>query len=99
MLAKRTAINKTSLGGLALKGYDPVAYFNEGHAVQGRREYVHEWMGATWRFIRAANRDAFARDPRSTSRNMRGYCAWGSVKGSSSTAIPTCGRSSTASST
>jgi hypothetical protein len=49
--------------GIALFGFDPVAYFAEGRAVGGsaRHELVHE--GLVWRFASAANRAAFERTP------------------------------------
>lgn len=73
---KQNPINITAAG-LALKGYDPVAYFTEGHAVEGRKEFSHDWVDATWRFSSAANRDAFACDPEKYAPQYGGYCAWG----------------------
>ena len=49
--------------GLALQGYDPVAYFREGKPVVGDAAIAHAWHGATYRFTSVANRDAFAADP------------------------------------
>lgn len=53
----------TNWQGIAIKGYDTVAYFTEGRAVQGKKEYEYEWQGAKWRFASAANRDKFAANP------------------------------------
>ena len=39
-------VNK-SRGGVAIKGYDPVAYFEKGEPVKGSKEFQHEWQGAT----------------------------------------------------
>ena len=52
-----------SLTGLALSGFDPVAYFTERTPRLG--EGVHELIygGAVWRFRNDGNRAAFARDP------------------------------------
>ena len=36
--------------GIALKGYDPVAYFDEGRPVKGTEENSFEWNGAKWLF-------------------------------------------------
>lgn len=49
--------------GLALNGFDPVAYRAEGRATPGQADYelVHE--GAVWRFASAANREAFRDAP------------------------------------
>jgi YHS domain-containing protein len=76
-LDTKTRINKTTLDSLALKGYDPVAYFREGRPVEGRKEFAYQWMEATWRFSSAENRDAFARDPEKYTPQYGGYCAWG----------------------
>ncbi|MCZ8043422.1 MAG: YHS domain-containing (seleno)protein [Beijerinckiaceae bacterium] len=45
--------------GLALNGYDPVAYRLEGQAVAGEPAYEILHQGAVWRFVSAANRAAF----------------------------------------
>ncbi len=70
-------INQSTLGGVALKGHDAVAYHTEGRAIAGRKEFSYEWMGATWRFASAANRDLFAHDPEKYAPQYGGYCAWG----------------------
>lgn len=62
--------------GLALKGYDAVAYFVEGKPVPGSAEFEHDWNGATWRFVSAANRDRFAEQPEAYAPQFGGYCAW-----------------------
>ena len=49
--------------GVAVRGYDPVAYFTDGKAVPGQAPFEFTWSGATWRFASAANRDAFAKTP------------------------------------
>lgn len=62
--------------GVMLHGYDPVAYFTEGKAVEGRREVEHLWNGVRWRFASPANRDAFATAPERYAPQFGGYCAW-----------------------
>jgi hypothetical protein len=73
-------INKDK-DGLALKGYDAVAYFNEGNAVEGKKEFEHSWLDATWRFSTAENRDLFAKDPEKYAPQFGGYCAFGVTGG------------------
>lgn len=68
-------------GGLAIRGYDPVAYFTEARAVRGRPEFHHAWHGATWRFASAAHRDAFAADPARYAPAYGGFCAWAVSEG------------------
>jgi hypothetical protein len=70
-------INKTLFGNLALKGYDPVAYFVEGRAIEGSKQFTHHYADATWRFTSAANRDLFIADPEKYAPQYGGYCAWG----------------------
>ena len=67
--------------GLALKGYDPVAYFAEGKPVQGKPEITASHEGATYRFASAANRDAFAAAPGKYAPQYGGYCAYGMASG------------------
>ncbi len=45
--------------GLAISGFDPVAYFTEGKAMAGRSEFETTSSGATCRFINEGNREAF----------------------------------------
>ena len=67
--------------GLALKGYDPVAYFTERKPVQGKAEFTAGHEGATYRFSSAANRDAFAAAPEKYVPQYGGYCAFGMASG------------------
>ena len=48
-------INTTSLG-VAIKGYDTVAYHTEGRAVKGKRDFSRVWRDAKWLFASAAHR-------------------------------------------
>ena len=59
--------------GVAIKGYDPVAYFTEGRAVKGKKEFEYKWQDAKWRFSSAANRDKFAADPPAYAPKYGGY--------------------------
>ncbi len=73
--AVAAAINQT--GGVALKGYDPVAYFTESKAVQGSDQFTTQYQGATYKFESAANRDAFVANPAKYAPQYGGYCAYG----------------------
>jgi YHS domain-containing protein len=67
--------------GLAIHGYDPVAYFTDGKPVEGKAEFTHSYEGTVWRFATAANRDAFAADPARYAPQYGGYCAWAVSEG------------------
>jgi hypothetical protein len=51
------------LTGIAIYGFDPVAYFAEGRPRGGSLHYEVRWGDAVWRFSTAANREAFMADP------------------------------------
>jgi len=67
--------------GKAINGYDPVAYFTQGKPAKGKTDFTHKWMGSTWRFASAANRDAFAAAPEKYAPQYGGYCAWAVSQG------------------
>jgi hypothetical protein len=45
--------------GLAMYGYDPVAFHSDGKATAGKPEFTAYVSGYVWRFVSAANRAAF----------------------------------------
>jgi hypothetical protein len=49
--------------GLAIHGFDPVAYFTDSVPSVGREELELAYAGAVWRFRNAGNRMAFTHDP------------------------------------
>jgi len=63
----------TTIFGVAIKGYDTVAYFTENRAVKGNREFSHEWNDARWYFSSARNRDLFVGDPDRYAPKYGGY--------------------------
>jgi len=82
-------INTTWLGGVAVKGYDPVAYFVEGKPVKGSGKYEHKWMGAKWHFSSAENRQLFANNPENYAPQYGGYCAYAVSQGVTADIDPT----------
>jgi len=66
-------INQTP-DGIAIRGYDAVAYHTEGRAVKGTSDFVHTWESAHWHFASAANRDRFAANPEQYAPQHGGYC-------------------------
>jgi hypothetical protein len=49
--------------GLALSGFDPVAYFTDGKPLVGRTDLELGFAGTVWRFRNEGNRAAFAANP------------------------------------
>ena len=54
---ERVVVNHYS--GLAIEGFDPVAYFTDSIAVQGVVDFEASESGAVWRFRNEGNRAAF----------------------------------------
>ena len=52
-------VNTGYFGGVAIMGYDTVAYFTEGKAVKGSEKFSYEWLGTPWHFANAEHRDMF----------------------------------------
>lgn len=69
------------ISGVALYGYDPVAYFIEKSARPGDAEYEFRFAGLTWRFRSDANRAAFARAPETFVPAFGGYDPLGVSEG------------------
>ena len=67
--------------GLALKGYDPVAYFNSEQPTPGNSQFAHDWGGGTWKFSSAENRDLFSNSPESYAPQFGGFCSFAVSKG------------------
>lgn len=74
----RTRANKQ---GVAIKGYDPVAYFTIGEPTKGSPDISYRWDNAEWWFSTEANREAFAADPHRYVPQFGGNCAVAAATG------------------
>ncbi len=74
-VAAEGGVNTGYFGGTAIMGYDSVTYFTEARAVRGSPDFSYEFLGETWHFANAENRDTFAADPVSYAPQFGGYCA------------------------
>lgn len=63
--------------GIAIRGYDTVAYFTEGKPMEGSDEFTTDWQGATWKFASQEHLDLFKADPQKYAPQYGGYCAYG----------------------
>jgi YHS domain-containing protein len=66
--------------GVAIKGYDAVAYFTDSKPVEGKSDIAYKWKGAKWHFISAEHRDMFKADPEKYAPQYGGFCAFGVCK-------------------
>ncbi len=62
--------------GVAILGYDPVAYFTDGKPLAGDPRFTASYQGATFRFASAAHRDQFAAEPAKYAPQFGGYCGY-----------------------
>ena len=59
--------------GVALKGYDPVAYFTMGLPVKGHKEFQFEWKNAKWLFANSEHLTLFQENPEKYAPQYGGY--------------------------
>jgi len=67
--------------GLAIGGYDPVAFFTEGKPTTGSADFELRYGGAIWRFANVGNRAAFAAQPDVYMPRYGGYDPLGVARG------------------
>jgi len=60
---------------LALKGYDPVAYFTDGRPTEGVAQYEVLFDGQRYRFASAQHREMFKTSPDRYAPQFGGLCA------------------------
>ena len=75
-IAATPALPASAESGVAIRGYDPVAFFTLGKPQEGSAEDSFVYEGATWRFASAENLARFKSDPARYAPQFGGYCAW-----------------------
>ena len=66
---------------LAIRGYDPVAYFTDGRPVRGLPDIEYEWDDYRYRFSSAEHRELFKADPARYAPQFGNFCAMALSKG------------------
>ena len=67
--------------GLAIGGYDPVAFFTDGKPMAGNADLELRYGGVVWRFTNIGNRAAFAARPDVYMPQYGGYDPLGVARG------------------
>lgn len=67
--------------GIAIHGYDPVAFFTGNKPVEGKSQFVRRHGGATYQFASKENLELFRQDPAKYEPAFGGYCAFGVSRG------------------
>lgn len=78
-----------SATGLAIGGYDPLAYHTRGAAAAGSKDHELRWGGAVWRFRNSGNRAAFERHPAVYAPRFAGYDPYALAQGRTVRGLPT----------
>lgn len=80
-MAGEKALINVDADGLALQGYDVVAFFTVGAPVPGKAEFSTTHRGARYQFHSARNLELFRADPGKYEPQFGGYCAFGVGRG------------------
>jgi YHS domain-containing protein len=83
----KTLINMRA-DGVALKGYDPVAYFTLSRAVPGQEKLRYTWRNARWYFSSREHLELFKDDPDKYMPQYGGYCAYAVSRGTTADIDP-----------
>ena len=62
--------------GVAISGFDTVAFFTEKKAIPGKPEFEHTYLGAKWLFSSQENLKLFKENPGKYMPEWGGQCAW-----------------------
>jgi len=67
--------------GVAIQGYDPVAFFTDGRPVKGNPQFQSEYRDAKYYFVSAEHKATFDKEPAKYEPQFGGYCAYGVSRG------------------
>ncbi|MCV2888854.1 YHS domain-containing (seleno)protein [Ruegeria aquimaris] len=67
--------------GVAIRGFDTVAYFRNGAPKRGSPDIAVMWKAAYWHFSSHENREIFEANPRAFAPQFGGYCAYAVARG------------------
>lgn len=81
LLAADKQLVNLDKAGVALQGYDPVAFFTVKAPVKGKPELASEYHGAKYLFHSARSKAAFEAEPKKYEPAFGGFCAFGVSKG------------------
>jgi YHS domain-containing protein len=80
-LAGRALVNVAGASGIALDGYDPVAFFTDGKPLNGDPDISSTYRTATYLFVSKEHKEMFEADPEKYVPQYGGYCAFGVALG------------------
>jgi YHS domain-containing protein len=80
-MASAKELQNLDHSGVAIQGYDPVAFFTDNRPVKGSAQFQSEYRGAKYYFISSEHKAAFDKEPAKYAPQFGGYCAYGASQG------------------
>lgn len=77
----KSAKHVNTESGVAIQGYDPVAYFENSKAIKGNKEITATFQDATYYFSTENNKTLFLKNPTQYMPQFGDYCAYGMSEG------------------
>jgi len=77
LLAQSKTLLNLDKTGVAIQGYDPVAFFVDHKPVKGKAEFSTSHDGATYLFSSKEHKELFDKEPGKYEPVFGGYCAYG----------------------
>ena len=79
--AQQGLVNVSDSKQVAIHGYDTVAYFTQGKAIEGTAQFSYQHHGNTWQFANQEHLDLFSENPEKYMPQYGGYCAYAASQG------------------
>jgi len=76
-----TSLVNLDKSGVALQGYDPVAFFTQNRPVKGNPQFESKYAGARYFFSSAEDKAIFDANPAKYEPQFGGFCAYGVSRG------------------
>ena len=77
LLAQTKTLLNLDKSGVAIQGYDLVAFFTDHKPVKGKADFASKQVGATYLFSSKEHKDLFDKEPAKYEPVFGGYCAYG----------------------
>jgi YHS domain-containing protein len=77
LLAQTKTLLNLDKSGVAIQGYDPVAFFTDHNPVKGKADFASRHDGATYLFSSKEHEELFDKEPAKYEPVFGGYCAYG----------------------
>ena len=78
-----------NVDGVAIRGFDVVAFFELNQAVKGKEQFSFSWKHVKWQFSTEEYLELFKSNPEKYCPQYGGYCAFGVSEGYKASTKPT----------